>query len=106
MNRSPGSSFEGTYRILPRSLPLRLAVWLAIAGASLLFVSLVVGLAGWTGPIPVSIGRLAVLAIPLGLWVFPALLVWHCAAAVLRELRLIRRSLGAQATEREAERKR
>jgi TRAP-type C4-dicarboxylate transport system permease small subunit len=94
--------------MLPRSLPLRLAVWLAIAGVSLIFVLLVMGLAGWTGTIPRLLGHLAVLGIPLGLWVIPALLVWHWAAAVLRELRLIRRSLRAiaQATQHEAERKR
>jgi TRAP-type C4-dicarboxylate transport system permease small subunit len=94
--------------MLPRSLPLRLAVWLAIVGASLLFLLLVVGLAGWTGTIPGLIQRLAILGISLGPWALAALLVWHWAAAVLRELRLIRRSLGAiaQATEREAEGKR
>jgi hypothetical protein len=48
--------------MLPRSLPLRLAMWLAIAGASLLFVSLVVGLAGWKGTVPGLIGSLAAAA--------------------------------------------
>jgi hypothetical protein len=84
------------------SIPLLIAKWLVIIWAglffTLLFLALVIHLAGWDETswgimLTHPVALLVPLSFSLGPVVLAALLIWHWAAAMLAEQRAMRREL-------------